>query len=123
MMESNIDAVAEAKSTAKRIGAEVDARQFDATRYRAGDAFFEVAILDPARAGAAGVMQELAVTRPRAIVYVACNPPCFSLRQQRSREMGLSLEGPKPFRHVPPNLAHRCWVSLNSTDSSDSSCP
>jgi len=91
MMESSPEAIADAKATAKRMRVEIDARHFDATRYRAGDAFFEVAILDPARAGASGVMQELAITRPRAILYVACNPQAFQRDCREVERFGYHL--------------------------------
>jgi 23S rRNA (uracil1939-C5)-methyltransferase len=45
----------------------------DANRFTPGEAFFDVAILDPPRAGAPGLLERLAVTRPAAILYVSCN--------------------------------------------------
>jgi 23S rRNA (uracil1939-C5)-methyltransferase len=46
----------------------------DANRFTPGEQFFDVAILDPPRAGAPGLLERLAVTRPAAILYVSCNP-------------------------------------------------
>lgn len=92
LMEFNPDAVRDAKSTAKRLGCDADIRQLDATRYRAGDAFFDLAILDPARAGASGVMQELAVTRPRAMIYVSCNPQSFARDAREVTRVGYRLK-------------------------------
>jgi len=45
----------------------------DANRFTPGEVFFDVAILDPPRAGAPGLLERLAVTRPAAILYVSCN--------------------------------------------------
>jgi tRNA/tmRNA/rRNA uracil-C5-methylase (TrmA/RlmC/RlmD family) len=45
----------------------------DANRFTPGEAFFDIAILDPPRAGAPGLLERLAVTRPAAILYVSCN--------------------------------------------------
>lgn len=53
-------------------GAEV--RKADAGRFTPGSAFFDVALLDPPRAGAPGLLPKLAVTRPRALLYVSCDP-------------------------------------------------
>ena len=92
LMEFNPDAVRDAKATAKRLGCQADIRQLDATRYRAGDAFFDLAILDPARAGASGVMQELAVTRPRAMIYVSCNPQSFARDAREVTRVGYRLK-------------------------------
>ena len=92
LMEFNPDAVRDAKATAKRLGCDADIRQLDATRYRAGDAFFDVAILDPARAGASGVLQELAVTRPRAMIYVSCNPQSFARDAKEVTRVGYRLK-------------------------------
>lgn len=52
-------------------GAEILA--LDAGRWRAGQTFFDVAVLDPPRAGALGVLERLAVTRPRLILYLSCD--------------------------------------------------
>ena len=91
MMESNPDALVDAKATAKRLNLKIDARQVDATRYLAGDAFFDVVILDPARSGAPGVMQELSVTRPRAMIYVACNPAAFQRDKREVERYGYHM--------------------------------
>jgi 23S rRNA (uracil1939-C5)-methyltransferase len=45
----------------------------DANRFTPGEAFYDVAVLDPPRAGAPGLLERLAVTRPSAILYVSCN--------------------------------------------------
>lgn len=55
-------------------GLAVDFKQRDADRYRAGDAVFDVALLDPPRAGGGRVLAELVTTRPRGVVLVSCNP-------------------------------------------------
>ncbi|MDP2310095.1 MAG: RsmD family RNA methyltransferase [Pseudomonadota bacterium] len=46
----------------------------DAGRWVPGHRFFDVAVLDPPRAGAPGLLQKLLVTRPRAILYLSCDP-------------------------------------------------
>jgi len=66
--------VSDARATAKRLGIPLSIQARDVARLEAGEIFFDLAILDPPRAGAPGVLTELLLTRPRAIVYVSCNP-------------------------------------------------
>lgn len=68
--ESAASAVEDARANLP--GASIVAR--DALSFQAGDAFFDVAVVDPPRAGAAGLLPRLAVTRPRAMVLVSCEP-------------------------------------------------
>lgn len=70
LVESNPASVADAKHNLP--GATVE--RGDASRFQAGSAVFDVALLDPPRQGAAGVLPRVATTRPRAIVYVSCDP-------------------------------------------------
>lgn len=46
----------------------------DVGRFQAGAVFFDIAVLDPPRAGALGLLARLAVTRPRAVLYLSCEP-------------------------------------------------
>ncbi len=45
----------------------------DANQFTPGQTFYDVAVLDPPRAGAPGLLERIAVTRPTAILYVSCN--------------------------------------------------
>mgnify|MGYP003884183271 CR=1 FL=1 len=74
LIESSRSAVEDARTNAVRLGRAADIRKADAHRFQAGDAFFDVAVLDPPRRGAGKVVEQLALTRPRAIFYVACDP-------------------------------------------------
>lgn len=78
LIEADSAAVADARRTAGRLGLTVDARVGDAGRFKAGDAFFDVVVLDPPREGAPDLMRQLIVTRPKAIVYVSCNPTAMA---------------------------------------------
>ena len=68
----------DAERTTVREGLNVTICNDDAGRFQAGDHFFDVAILDPPRAGAPGVLEQLILTRPRALLYVSCDSLCGS---------------------------------------------
>lgn len=74
LIESARPAVEDARHNARELGVTADIRKGDAHRFEAGDAFYDVAVLDPPRRGAPRTLPQLAVTRPRAILYVACDP-------------------------------------------------
>jgi 23S rRNA (uracil1939-C5)-methyltransferase len=87
LIESAPGAVNDAQKVAEEWGlpaGQVDLRRGDAHRYRCGDAFFDVALLDPPRIGAGAVLTELALTRPATILYVSCNPHALA------RDLGLA---------------------------------
>jgi 23S rRNA (uracil1939-C5)-methyltransferase len=91
LIESNANAVSDARNVlaeAKVPTARVEVRQADAHRFQAGDSFFDVALLDPPRMGAPGVLPQLCMTRPKALLYVSCNPAALR------RELG---QLPRPY--------------------------
>lgn len=90
-IEQAPSSVSDARATAKRLGLQVDIRQGDAGAFKAGDAFFELAILDPPRSGARGVIDELIVTRPLRIIYVSCNPSALSRDIRPALRAGYTL--------------------------------
>ena len=49
----------------------------DASTFKVGQSVFDVALLDPPRSGAGRTLQEVALTRPKAILYISCNPSIF----------------------------------------------
>lgn len=73
-MDSAPSSIQDAKQTIQRHHLPMEVFKKDADKFEAGDAFFDVAVLDPPRKGCAGVITELQVTRPKAIFYVSCNP-------------------------------------------------
>ena len=77
LIESAPGAIADAQRVVEAWGlpaGQVELRRADAHRYACGDAFFDVALLDPPRIGAGAVLTELARTRPALLLYVSCNP-------------------------------------------------
>jgi len=100
-IESAPGAVADARRTARAHGLDVDIRRGDAGAFSAGDAFFDVAILDPPRAGAPGVLAQLCVTRPKGIVYVCCNPGVLGRDLRPALQAGYRLRSLTPLDMFP----------------------
>lgn len=78
LVESSAAACRDAQATVDGLGLNVEVRKADAHRFAAGDTWFDVAILDPPRMGAPGRLVELALTRPKRVLYVACHPPALA---------------------------------------------
>ena len=58
-----------------------------------GDEQFDSVLLDPPRAGAAAVLDDLATLRPNQILYVSCHPGTLSRDAQRlCTELGYQLD-------------------------------
>jgi 23S rRNA (uracil1939-C5)-methyltransferase len=73
----------------------------DAGRLRAGDHFFDVALLDPPRAGAPGVISQLVLTRPRALVYVSCHAPSLARDLKEASAAGYRIRDLSVFDMFP----------------------
>ncbi len=90
LVESHPSAVKDARANAARLGLDLSCTQQDAYRLSPGDHFFDVAVLDPPRAGARGAMAAVCATRPRGIVLVSCHPA--SLARDLSQAMAQGYE-------------------------------
>ena len=100
-IEQGRSSVEDARRTARRHGLEVTIRCGDAGRFEAGDAFFDVAVLDPPRSGAPGLLPQLLLTRPRGIVYVACSPEALARDLAPALQAGYRLERLEIFDMFP----------------------
>ena len=72
----------------------------DAGRWKPGQTFYDVAILDPPRAGAPGVIERLTVTRPRLILYLSCDPGTLA-RDLGTLPKGYAVTALQPFDMFP----------------------
>jgi 23S rRNA (uracil1939-C5)-methyltransferase len=97
LVESSPDAVADARRNLAGTAGRVV--KGDAGRLRAGDHVADVILLDPPRAGAQGVLKEHALTRPRAFVYVSCDP--VSLARDLASVEGYTLAHVEPWDMFP----------------------
>ncbi len=109
-------AVAEAKRTAERRALPARCLVSDAARFRAGDAFFEVAIVDPPREGSPGLLGALAVTRPKRIVYVSCHPPALSRDLRPALQAGYRLTHLACFEMFPQTRHTEALAVLTRSD-------
>ena len=91
LWESNPSSVKDGTLTIERLGLSTELTKRNAFRFEPGDEFFDVALLDPPRGGAKGVLASLAVTRPKAIIYVACSPTSFARDLKEAKAAGYKL--------------------------------
>ncbi len=97
LLESDRSSVADARVNA-RSATIVTA---DVGRLRTGEHFFDVAVLDPPRAGALGVLPKLLVTRPRAILYLSCEPSTLARDLRPALAAGYRLTRVVPYDMFP----------------------
>lgn len=71
----------------------------NAGKFTSGQTFFDVALLDPPRAGAPGLLPRLALTRPRAILYLSCDP--VSLAKDLGEIRGYDVAAVTPYDMFP----------------------
>jgi len=100
-IESHPAAVKDSRATALRHGLTVDARVQKAQDFSAGDAFFDLAILDPPRAGAGELMAQILMTRPAAMVMVSCNPHTLTRDMRQATEQGYRVSMVRVYEMFP----------------------
>jgi len=111
LLEREGAALADARATAKRHSIRAaDFRPGDANALAPGAIFFDAALLDPPRAGAKRLMKALLVTRPRAIVYVSCNPRTLGRDARLALAAGYRIERLVAFDFFPqtPHVETLC---------------
>lgn len=116
LWESDAAAVADARRTAERLVLRLEARQADASRFRAGDAFFDAAVVDPPREGAPGVLAALVTTRPKVIAYVSCHPPSLARDLRPATQAGYRLAHLAVFDMFPQTFHVETLAVLTRRD-------
>ena len=101
MMEAHPTATRDGRKTAERLNLNVDIRTVKAESYQAGDAFFDVAIIDPPRKGAGRVIEQVLMTRPRSVVMVSCNPRALAADLKRARASGYTMSSVHLYEMFP----------------------
>ena len=100
-IEQHPAAIRDARATAQRHDLAVTARQESAYRFRAGDVFFDLAIVDPPRAGAGKMMSQLLLTRPASLVMVSCNPQTLARDIGQAKAEGYTISSAKVYEMFP----------------------
>ena len=111
-IEHSSSSVQNARQTAKRTSLPVEVRKGDANRFQAGDTFFDIAILDPPRKGASGVITELSITRPKSILYVSCNPHALRKDLREAKSVGYQVNQMIAFEMFPQTQHIEILVEL-----------
>ncbi len=62
---------------------------------------FDKVLLDPARAGAPGVMPHIIKLAPRRVVYVSCNPATLARDSETLLQAGYQIQRPGDAGYVP----------------------
>jgi 23S rRNA (uracil1939-C5)-methyltransferase len=101
MIEAHPTAAKDARRTSKAHSISVDIRTGRAEDFQAGDAFFDTAILDPPRKGAGTVIDQVLVTRPKAVILVSCNPSTLSGDLKRAHKHGYEMQHIQLYEMFP----------------------
>lgn len=73
----------------------------DVGRYTAGRWFFDVVVLDPPRVGAPGLLPKLLTTRPRALIYLSCDPQALARDLRGVVAAGYEISLIQPYDMFP----------------------
>lgn len=117
-IESNPSAIRDGRATVKRTTGQSGESTFlqrNADSFQAGDCFFDVAILDPPRRGAPGVLDELVLTRPKSIFYVSCNPLTLGRDLSPALAAGYKVRNIRGFDMFPGTSHIETLVELSLT--------
>lgn len=101
LIESHPTAVKDARRTAARLSVSADIREGRAEKFHAGDAFFDVAVLDPPRKGAGAVIDQVLLTRPKGVVMVSCNAAALAGDLARAEAHGYRLSQLRLYEMFP----------------------
>ena len=114
LIESHPTATKDARRTASDHSLKVDIRTERAEAFQAGDAFFDVAILDPPRKGAGAVIDQVLMTRPKRVVLVSCNTRTLADDLKRANQHGYAMDSVGLYEMFPHTNHVEAMGVLNS---------
>ena len=112
-LEQHPSAVRDAKATAERYSLTLSTRQQSAQSFQAGDVFFDLAILDPPRAGVGKMMAQLLLTRPASLVMVSCNPTTLGRDLRAPLKAGFKITQATVYEMFPQTEHAEVMVVLD----------
>ena len=115
MMEAHPTATKDGRKTAARLNLNVSIHTKQAESFEAGEVFFDVAILDPPRKGAGAVVDQVLMTRPRAVVMVSCNPSALASDLKRAKAHGYRMKNVRLYEMFPHSDHVEVMGVLSST--------
>lgn len=101
LVESHPTAIKDAKRTAIDHGLSIKVQTARAETFEAGDAFFDVAILDPPRKGAGAVIEQVLLTRPKSVIMVSCNTQTLVSDLKRASKYGYTMSDVRLYEMFP----------------------
>ena len=114
LIESHPTATKDARRTAADHAITADIRTAGAESFQAGDAFFDVAILDPPRKGAGAVIDQVLLTRPKRVVLVSCNTRSLIDDLKRAAQHGYTMDSVQLYEMFPHTNHIEAMGVLNS---------
>lgn len=83
----------------------------------------DVAVLDPPRVGARGILDLLASLRPKKILYVSCEPPTLARDLARLIALGYNIKKVQPLDMFPQTYHIEVIVELSAISAQRSAYP
>jgi len=101
LIESHPTATKDARRTASDHQLNVDVKTAKAESFQAGDAFFDVAIIDPPRKGVGSAIEQVLLTRPKTVIMVSCNTRTLVNDLKRASALGYAMNSVRLYEMFP----------------------
>ncbi len=85
-------------------------------RVKEADRSVDVAVLDPPRVGARGILDLLVSLRPRKILYISCEPPTLARDLSRLITLGYNVKRVQPLDMFPQTYPIEVIVELTNAE-------
>jgi 23S rRNA (uracil1939-C5)-methyltransferase len=103
---------ADGAAAARRLGAPWRGVNADVGRWDPSREAFDVAVLDPPRAGAPGVVERVIRNRPRGIVYVSCNVSAAARDLRPALAAGYRIDDVRVYDMFPDTRHFETVITL-----------